>query len=166
MVAITGEASQVELISSSEIDRASRRPPQPISPRDTFARAREAMMKPWLTRSRGFFLSNPHGASARSQHEHSMDNSYRLLRGSLPSSSPLEAMSLRASSSRQFWASSARRCHLPGPSARLVSSRRGCGSHRSDGWSRDSASGLGRSDSSAQRSLSTEFFRLDCHDYS
>ena len=36
------------------------------------------MMKPWLTRSRGFFLSNPHGASARSQHEHSMDNSYRL----------------------------------------------------------------------------------------
>ena len=39
-------------------------------------------------------------------------------------------------------------------------------SHRSDGWSRDSASGLGRSDSSAQRSLSTEFFRVDCHDYS
>ena len=42
----------------------------------------------------------------------------------------------------------------------------GAGSHRSDGWSRDSASGLGRSDLSAQRSLSTEFFRLDCHDYS
>ena len=31
-----------------------------------------------------------------------MDNSYRLLRGSLPSSSPLEAMNLRASSSQQF----------------------------------------------------------------
>jgi len=46
------------------------------------------MIKPWLTRSRGFFLSNPHGASALG-----VSMSTASLRGFLPSSSPLEAMS-------------------------------------------------------------------------
>jgi hypothetical protein len=105
----------VELISSSEIDRASRRPLSPYL-RDTFARAREndeALVYAQL----GFFLSKSARRIGFGVSMSIMDNSYRLHCGVLaklitPGSNEPQGFILDNSGHRRRV-----HCHLPGTSS-------------------------------------------------
>ena len=72
----------MELISSSELIEQVGVHPQPISPRDAFARTREANDEALAYAQPGLLPVEPaRPIGFRSQHDHSMDNSYRLYCG-------------------------------------------------------------------------------------